>query len=84
LDQAAAPAATRANGSSPREPWRLDVTYGRHELCLLPEGEVRLTDAAGRTGIFRERNDFVIPAGFTGVREVPRPLRWNHALHDPA
>jgi uncharacterized cupin superfamily protein len=64
-------------------PGRLDVTYRRNEFCLLLEGEVHLTDAAGRIEIFREGDAFVIPAGFVGVWEMPRPVRKYYVLHDP-
>lgn len=64
-------------------PGRLDVNYRRNEFCLLLEGEVHLTDAAGRCEVFRAGDAFVVPAGFTGVWEMPVPVVKYYVLHDP-
>lgn len=51
------------------EPGTLSVTYTETELCLLTEGRVRLTDAAGVACEFGPGEAFVIAAGFAGTWE---------------
>lgn len=47
---------------------RWQVVYAPHEeeFCVLLEGEVRLTDAAGVARHFKPGDAFVVPGGFEG------------------
>lgn len=65
------------------KPNRLEVTYARDEFCLIVEGEVHLTDAAGRTEIYRAGDAFVVPAGFKGVWDMPVAVVKHYVLHAP-
>lgn len=65
------------------EPIRRDIAYKMDELCVILEGHVRLTDAAGHTESYRAGDVFVIPAGFTGVWESVEPTRKFYAIHKP-
>lgn len=65
------------------QPGRAEVHYLKDELCILIEGTVRLTDAAGRTETYRAGDTFVIPTGFKGVWETVEPVRKFYAIHKP-
>ena len=61
--------------------WR--VRYTEHELCVLTEGRVRISDADGRAWTFGPGECFMIPAGFAGVWEVLEPTRKFYAIYEP-
>ncbi|HEY8566933.1 MAG TPA: cupin domain-containing protein [Beijerinckiaceae bacterium] len=65
------------------KPNRIEVRYTKDEFCLLLEGEVHLTDAAGRTEIYRPGDAFVVPAGFVGTWDMPVPVTKYYVLHAP-
>lgn len=48
------------------EPGTSLVNYTEEEVCVLFEGEVRLTDEAGKTVTFTAGDCFAIPSGFKG------------------
>lgn len=65
------------------KPRRIEVAYTKDEFCLLIEGEVRLTDAEGRTEIYRAGDAFMVPAGFKGIWDMPVPVAKYYVLHAP-
>jgi uncharacterized cupin superfamily protein len=63
--------------------WRKEVRYDEDEFCLILEGTVRLTDAAGHAEIYGPGDAFVIRSGFTGVWESLTPVRKFYVVHVP-
>lgn len=61
--------------------WR--VSYSEHEMCVLTEGRVRLSDDRGRAWTYGPGDCFVVPAGFQGVWEVLEPARKFYAIYEP-
>lgn len=61
--------------------WR--VSYSEHEMCVLTEGRVRLSDDRGRSWTYGPGDCFVVPAGFHGVWEVLEPARKFYAIYEP-
>ncbi len=61
--------------------WR--VRYTENELCVLTEGRVRISDAAGNSWSFGAGDCFVVPAGFEGTWEVLEPARKYYAIYEP-
>ena len=51
------------------EPCALKVSYDENELCVITQGDVRVTDNKGRVFEYTAGDAFVIPAGFEGVWE---------------
>jgi uncharacterized protein len=66
------------------KPGRADVHYEKDELCVILEGVVRLTDAAGDSQTYRSGDTFLIPSGFKGVWETIEPARKFYAIHRPS
>lgn len=66
------------------EAGKWQVAYSEHEFCHLLEGEVILTDAAGRATRLAAGAAFVIPAGFRGTWETVRPCRKYYVIYEPA
>ena len=65
------------------QPGRSEINYTSDELCVILQGEVRLTDAAGHVETYKEGDTFLIPNGFKGVWETVRPVRKYYAVHKP-
>jgi uncharacterized cupin superfamily protein len=65
------------------EPGRLAVDYAESELCVLLEGRVRLTDAAGAAAEFGPGDAFVIAAGFRGTWESIGRVTKIYAILEP-
>lgn len=65
------------------QPGRADIHYTKDEMCVLIEGEVRLTDAAGHVETYVAGDTFMIPKGFKGVWETVRPVRKFYAIYNP-
>lgn len=63
-------------------PGRWQVVYEAHEeeFCVLLEGEVRLTDVAGRSQHYRAGEAFVVPGGFRGEWCNLTPVRKHYAI----
>ena len=63
-------------------PGRWRVVYAAHEeeFCVLLEGEVELTDAAGTARRFRAGDAFVVPGGFEGTWHNLSPVRKHYAI----
>ncbi len=61
--------------------WSAQVNYTEDEFCLLLEGEVRLTDAAGHAETYRAGDAFLIPAGFKGTWSSLTPVRKFYVMH---
>jgi uncharacterized cupin superfamily protein len=64
-------------------PGCIAISAEKDELCVILEGVVRLTDAAGRAEIYRRGDTFLIPNGFKGVWETVEPVRKFYAVHRP-
>ncbi len=64
-------------------PNRIEVNYTKDEFCYIVEGEVHLTDAAGKTEIYRAGQGFVVPAGFKGIWDMPVAVVKYYVLHAP-
>lgn len=64
------------------QPGRAEIAYTKDELCTLLEGEVRLTDASGRTETYVAGDTFVIPSGFRGVWETVKTVRKFFAVNE--
>ena len=62
---------------------KAEITYTIDEFCVLLEGVVRLTDAAGHVEIYRSGDTFLIPNGFTGTWETVEPVRKFYAVFAP-
>ena len=62
-------------------PSTLSVQYEEDEFCLLLDGTVELTDAAGRTETYRAGDAFVIPAGFAGTWRNVTAVRKYYVIH---
>jgi uncharacterized cupin superfamily protein len=65
------------------QPGKTEIAYTIDELCVLLEGVVRLTDAAGHVEIYRSGDTFLIPNGFTGIWETIEPVRKFYAVFAP-
>lgn len=65
------------------KPGKAEVHYQKDELCVLLEGKVRLTDAAGRVETYSKGDVFLIPSGFKGLWETLEPTRKIYAIHKP-
>ena len=65
------------------EPGMRAVAYTETELCVLLEGRVRLTDAAGSVE-FGPGDAFVIAAGFRGTWESIGRVTKIYAILEPA
>jgi uncharacterized cupin superfamily protein len=65
------------------KPGKAEVHYQKDELCVLLEGKVRLTDAAGHVETYEAGDVFLIPAGFKGLWETLEPTRKIYALNKP-
>jgi uncharacterized cupin superfamily protein len=65
------------------QPGKAEITYAIDELCVLLEGVVRPTNAAGHVEIYRFGNTFLIPNGFTGIWETVEPVRKFCAVFAP-
>lgn len=61
--------------------WR--VSYTEHELCVLVEGRVRVSDDQGNAWEFGPGDAFVMPAGFEGLWEVVEPASKVYAIYEP-
>jgi uncharacterized protein len=61
--------------------WSAKVNYTEDDFCLLLEGTVALTDAAGHTETYEAGDAFLIPAGFTGVWSSLTPVRKLYVMH---
>lgn len=64
------------------EPGAISVSYTETELCVLIEGRVRLTDAAG-SAEFGPGEAFVIAAGFRGSWESIGRVTKVYAILEP-
>lgn len=60
----------------------LNLVNHADEFCVILEGTVRLTDAAGHTETYREGDTFMIPSGFTGTWESVGAVRKFFLIHD--
>ena len=60
------------------------IGYTMDEMCVLLEGYVRLTDAAGTVEEFHAGDTFVIPKGFTGTWETVAAVRKFFAIYKPS
>lgn len=60
------------------------ISYTMDELCMLLEGEVRITDAAGHAETYRAGDTFVIPNGFVGTWQTIADVRKFFAVFKPA
>lgn len=59
--------------------WR--VQYDEAELCSILAGRVRLTDSRdGTEASYGPGDNFVVPAGFSGIWEVVEPVRKLFAI----
>ena len=65
------------------QPGKAEITYTIDEFCVLLEGVVRLTDAAGHVETYRSGDTFLIPNGFTGTWETVEPVRKFYAVFAP-
>lgn len=65
-------------------PGRWRVSYTENEFCHITQGEVTIEAADGEHWGFQAGDSFVIPAGFTGVWDVRKPLRKLYVIFDPA
>ena len=60
--------------------WRVAYEAHEEEFCVLLEGEVRLTDAAGVARHFKAGDAFVVPGGFEGEWCNLTPVRKHYAI----
>lgn len=65
-------------------PGRWRVKYTENEFCHIVAGEVRIESDDGMAWVFDAGDSFVVPAGFSGVWEVTRPLRKLYVVFEPA
>lgn len=65
------------------KPGRSDMNYLKNEMCVLLEGEVRITGEDGTVELFQAGDTFVIPRGFKGVWETLKPTRKFFAVYKP-
>jgi uncharacterized cupin superfamily protein len=66
------------------QPGKAAIAYTKDELCMLLEGEVRLTAADGIVATYRAGDTFIIPKGFTGTWETVSPVRKFFATYTKA
>lgn len=66
------------------KPGKAEVHYQKDELCVILEGKVRLTDAAGHVETYVAGDIFLIPSGFKGLWETLEPTRKIYAIHKPS
>ncbi|MDD3444949.1 MAG: cupin domain-containing protein [Zavarzinia sp.] len=60
------------------------VDYTEEEVCVLLEGQVRLTAADGAAVDFGPGDAFVIPSGFRGTWASLTPVRKLYVVYEPA
>lgn len=60
--------------------WRVVYEPHEEEFCVLLEGEVELTDAAGTVQRFGAGDAFVVPGGFEGEWRNLTPVRKHYAI----
>lgn len=60
--------------------WRVGYDAHEEEFCVLIEGEVELTDAAGVARRFAAGDAFVVPGGFEGIWHNLTPVRKHYAI----
>jgi hypothetical protein len=77
------PSGTFKTGFWAAQPGKAEIAYAIDELCVLLEGVVRLTDAAGHVETYRAGDTFLIPNGFTGIWETVEPVRKFYAVYAP-
>ncbi len=64
------------------EPGTWRVHYTEDEFCLILEGEVVLTDAAGIARNYGVGDAFVLPAGFSGSWQSVGTVRKYYAIYE--
>jgi uncharacterized cupin superfamily protein len=65
-------------------PGRWRVSYTENEFCHITDGEVTIEGADGDRWTFKPGDSFVIPAGFSGVWHVLKPLRKLYVIFEAA
>ena len=66
------------------EPCALKVSYDENELCVIIDGDVKITDNAGLVFEYTKGDAFVIPAGFEGVWESLTAVTKIYAVFEQA
>lgn len=64
------------------EPCALKVTYDENELCVITQGDVKVTDNKGQVFEYTAGDAFVIPAGFEGIWESLTPVTKIYAVFE--
>ena len=64
------------------EPCALKVSYGENELCVITQGDVKVTDNKGRVFEYTRGDAFDFPAGFKGVWESVTPVTKIYAVFE--
>ena len=60
------------------------VSYTEEEFCQLLSGKVRLTSADGAEQVFNKGDNFVIPAGFSGIWETLEDASKIYVVYEKA
>lgn len=60
------------------------IAYSMDEFCVVLEGSVQVTDAAGHAEVYRQGDSFVVPNGFTGTWQNLTAVRKFFAVFKPA
>lgn len=60
--------------------WR--VSYTEEEYCCILEGESVITSAEGEVFTVKEKDEFVIPAGFSGTWRVVEPTKKRFIVYE--
>jgi uncharacterized cupin superfamily protein len=71
-------------GTWESSPGRWRVSYSENEFCHITDGEVVIESASGQQWAFGPGDSFVIPAGFSGVWHVRKPLRKLYVIFEAA
>lgn len=58
------------------------VNYSEEEYCLILEGESIIVDANGEEKVVRAGDQFIIPAGFSGVWKVPSYCKKTYVIYE--
>ncbi|MEP1229051.1 MAG: cupin domain-containing protein [Litorimonas sp.] len=65
-------------------PCALHVSYDEDELCVIIEGDVKITDNDGQVSTYGKGDAFVIEAGFKGIWESLTKVTKIYAVFEPA
>lgn len=65
------------------KPGLIEWNSAKSEMCVLIEGEIRITSETGVVEVFEAGDTFLIPQGFKGTWETMKPTKKFFAVYKP-